>query len=225
MLNQVFVFGCFHADLHPANLFVLPGDAIGYVDFGIVGQLPDALRAVADPVRLAALPGRRRGGHPASCCAGWRPRLGDRRRRARQRLVRIHEAFLYDLGRRLRRRPRPLAPPGARRGRRGRGRHREPLLPARRRRDADGAPARADPRARRRGLPEDAGHPRAPCATSWPRTTTCPRHARRFFERLLRQQGADWLDPRQALDRALRRRPPGAAGRWTSSSCSRRRRP
>ena len=28
-----------------------------------------------------------------------------------------------------------------------------------------------------------------------------PLHARRFFERLLRQQGADWLDPRLALDR------------------------
>ena len=44
MLNQVFVFGYFHADLHPANLFVLPGDAIGYVDFGIVGQLPNRVR-------------------------------------------------------------------------------------------------------------------------------------------------------------------------------------
>ena len=44
MLNQVYVFGYFHADLHPANLFVLPGDAIGYVDFGIVGQLPDSVR-------------------------------------------------------------------------------------------------------------------------------------------------------------------------------------
>ena len=44
MLNQVYVFGVFHADLHPANLFVLPGDAIGYVDFGIVGQLSDRLR-------------------------------------------------------------------------------------------------------------------------------------------------------------------------------------
>ena len=44
MLNQVYVFGYFHADLHPANLFVLPGNAIGYVDFGIVGQLPDAVR-------------------------------------------------------------------------------------------------------------------------------------------------------------------------------------
>ena len=44
MLNQVYVFGYFHADLHPANLFLLPGDAIGYVDFGIVGQLPDDVR-------------------------------------------------------------------------------------------------------------------------------------------------------------------------------------
>ena len=35
MLNQVFVFGYFHADLHPANLFILPGVAPnGYVDFG-----------------------------------------------------------------------------------------------------------------------------------------------------------------------------------------------
>ena len=61
MLNQVFVFGYFHADLHPANLFVLPDDAIGYVDFGIVGQLPDPVRELPDPLQLAALPGRGRG--------------------------------------------------------------------------------------------------------------------------------------------------------------------
>src|SRR5204863_3317982 len=44
MLNQVYIFGCFHADLHPANLFVLPGDVIGYVDYGIVGQLSEPVR-------------------------------------------------------------------------------------------------------------------------------------------------------------------------------------
>ena len=38
-LNQIYRFGYFHADPHPANLIVLPGDAIGYVDFGIVGKL------------------------------------------------------------------------------------------------------------------------------------------------------------------------------------------
>jgi len=40
-LNQIYRFGYFHADPHPANLLVLAGDAIGYVDFGIVGKLDD----------------------------------------------------------------------------------------------------------------------------------------------------------------------------------------
>ena len=40
-LNQIYRFGYFHADPHPANLIVLPDDAIGYVDFGIVGKLDD----------------------------------------------------------------------------------------------------------------------------------------------------------------------------------------
>jgi predicted unusual protein kinase regulating ubiquinone biosynthesis (AarF/ABC1/UbiB family) len=40
-LNQIYRFGYFHADPHPANLIVLPDDAIGYVDFGIVGKLDE----------------------------------------------------------------------------------------------------------------------------------------------------------------------------------------
>ncbi len=44
-LNQVYVIGLFHADLHPANLLVLPGNRIGYVDFGITGRLPATVRA------------------------------------------------------------------------------------------------------------------------------------------------------------------------------------
>jgi ubiquinone biosynthesis protein len=95
MLNQVYVFGYFHADLHPANLFVLPGDAIGYVDFGIVGQLPDRVRdsltryswhlfrgevesAVRELMRWLA-PG------PTTDTAT-----------ARWQLIRVHQAFLYD---------------------------------------------------------------------------------------------------------------------------------
>jgi ubiquinone biosynthesis protein len=31
--------GMFHADLHPANLMILPGNVVGYVDFGITGLL------------------------------------------------------------------------------------------------------------------------------------------------------------------------------------------
>lgn len=44
LLNQMFVFGYFHADLHPANMIVLPYDEIGYVDFGITGQVSPELR-------------------------------------------------------------------------------------------------------------------------------------------------------------------------------------
>jgi ubiquinone biosynthesis protein len=43
-LNQVYAFGVFHGDLHPANLLLLPGNLIGYVDFGIVGRMPTAVR-------------------------------------------------------------------------------------------------------------------------------------------------------------------------------------
>jgi ubiquinone biosynthesis protein len=38
-VGDAFQYGVFHADLHPANLLVLPGEAVGYVDFGITGVL------------------------------------------------------------------------------------------------------------------------------------------------------------------------------------------
>jgi len=38
-LGTVFRHGMFHADLHPANLIVLRGNAIGYIDFGITGVI------------------------------------------------------------------------------------------------------------------------------------------------------------------------------------------
>ncbi len=93
MLNQIHACGFFHADLHPANLFVLPGDAIGYVDFGIVGKLSGDMRrsltryawlyfqgetdrAITELMRWVA---------PASMA-----RVGA----ARGELVRVHEEFL-----------------------------------------------------------------------------------------------------------------------------------
>lgn len=38
-LGDAFRYGVFHADLHPANLMILPDDVVGYVDFGITGVL------------------------------------------------------------------------------------------------------------------------------------------------------------------------------------------
>jgi len=43
-LNQVYGQGYFHGDLHPANIFVLPGNVIGYVDYGIIGKLDGDVR-------------------------------------------------------------------------------------------------------------------------------------------------------------------------------------
>ena len=38
-LGDVFQHGMFHADLHPANLMILPANTVGYIDFGITGTI------------------------------------------------------------------------------------------------------------------------------------------------------------------------------------------
>ncbi len=38
-LGDAFRHGIFHADLHPANLMILPDNVVGYIDFGITGVL------------------------------------------------------------------------------------------------------------------------------------------------------------------------------------------
>ncbi len=39
ILKQVFDYGFFHADPHPGNIFVLPGNVICYLDFGMMGSI------------------------------------------------------------------------------------------------------------------------------------------------------------------------------------------
>ncbi len=39
ILKQIFVEGFFHADPHPGNMLALPGDVVGYLDFGMMGRL------------------------------------------------------------------------------------------------------------------------------------------------------------------------------------------
>jgi ubiquinone biosynthesis protein len=45
MLEQIFVFHLFHADIHPGNVIALPGDRVGFVDFGLVETLEPGLEA------------------------------------------------------------------------------------------------------------------------------------------------------------------------------------
>ncbi len=50
VIREVFDLGCFHADPHPGNFFVLEDGAIGAMDFGMVGYINPA-----DQIRLARL--------------------------------------------------------------------------------------------------------------------------------------------------------------------------
>ena len=44
IVRMLYRDGFFHADLHPANLLVLPGPKAGFIDLGMVGRLDDELR-------------------------------------------------------------------------------------------------------------------------------------------------------------------------------------
>jgi ubiquinone biosynthesis protein len=48
-----FQHGLFHADLHPANLLILPGNVVGYVDFGIAGSMGPYARSWLAAMTLA----------------------------------------------------------------------------------------------------------------------------------------------------------------------------
>ena len=76
MLNQVFVFGYFHADLHPANIFVLARrrDRLHRLRDRRPAAQPHP--RVADPLQLAAVPGRDRAGRPRAHALA-RTRAGD----------------------------------------------------------------------------------------------------------------------------------------------------
>jgi ubiquinone biosynthesis protein len=45
LIKQVMVDGFFHADPHPGNLLILPGEVIGLIDFGSVGSLDQTDRS------------------------------------------------------------------------------------------------------------------------------------------------------------------------------------
>lgn len=50
MFEQVLNAGFFHGDPHPGNLFIMPGNVVSYIDFGMVGHMGENMR-----VHFAAL--------------------------------------------------------------------------------------------------------------------------------------------------------------------------
>jgi len=62
--QQIFVHGFFHADPHPGNIFVTPSEAVAggarawrltFIDFGMMGEISDSLRAGLRDFILAAV--------------------------------------------------------------------------------------------------------------------------------------------------------------------------
>jgi ubiquinone biosynthesis protein len=71
-MEQVLVFGIFHADLHPANLMIASDGRVAYLDFGIVGRLSQGdMKMIAR--LLAAITGRdTQAALAAAACLGVR---------------------------------------------------------------------------------------------------------------------------------------------------------
>ncbi|MCA9173308.1 MAG: AarF/ABC1/UbiB kinase family protein [Planctomycetales bacterium] len=52
-LDMIFENGFFHADPHPGNIVLLPGNVLGLVDFGMVGRLDERLRESIEEMLMA----------------------------------------------------------------------------------------------------------------------------------------------------------------------------
>jgi ubiquinone biosynthesis protein len=57
ILEQVFIHGLFHADPHPSNIFIVKGNKIAFVDFGIVGKFDENMRENAIDLLLGMAQG------------------------------------------------------------------------------------------------------------------------------------------------------------------------
>lgn len=54
-LEMIFTDGFFHADPHPGNFLILPGNRIGLLDFGMVGRVEEGLREDIEDLVLSVV--------------------------------------------------------------------------------------------------------------------------------------------------------------------------
>jgi ubiquinone biosynthesis protein len=52
-LTMIFTHGFYHADPHPGNILVMPGNVIGLLDFGMVGRIDNSLREDLEDLLIA----------------------------------------------------------------------------------------------------------------------------------------------------------------------------
>ncbi|HWF24070.1 MAG TPA: AarF/UbiB family protein, partial [Solirubrobacteraceae bacterium] len=96
-LGQAYATGIFHGDLHPANLLLLPGNQIGYVDFGIIGRLPEAVHELLGRYAMRLFGGE--ADAAVDDFLQWlRPSASTDRAAARRELTELTERFLDELG-------------------------------------------------------------------------------------------------------------------------------
>jgi ubiquinone biosynthesis protein len=96
-LGQAYVTGIFHGDLHPANLLLLSGNQIGYVDFGIIGRLPEAVHELLGRYAMRLFAGE--ADAAVDDFLQWlRPSATTDRAAARRELTELTERFLDELG-------------------------------------------------------------------------------------------------------------------------------
>jgi ubiquinone biosynthesis protein len=54
-LEMIFSHGVYHADPHPGNIVLLPGNVIGLLDFGMVGRIEERLREAIEEMLMAII--------------------------------------------------------------------------------------------------------------------------------------------------------------------------
>lgn len=59
-MRMIFDFGLFHADPHPGNFILLPGNRLAILDFGMVGRIDDRLRETIEEIMVAVTGGDQR---------------------------------------------------------------------------------------------------------------------------------------------------------------------
>jgi ubiquinone biosynthesis protein len=52
-MQMIFTHGFFHADPHPGNILLLPGNVVGLLDFGMVGRIEERLRENIEDMLMA----------------------------------------------------------------------------------------------------------------------------------------------------------------------------
>ena len=84
VMKQIFVHGFFHADPHPGNIHILPGNVICFLDFGMMGFLDQQTRQTFAKF-VMGIAQQQRNRHGGAPCCGWPMPTWTRRGRASRR--------------------------------------------------------------------------------------------------------------------------------------------